>query len=140
MQIFVNLAENTDNVSHKIFHKPQIPGLCGFITARAIDAVPQGCRMLFTRTLLQASRDTENRIAPTVLNALSCEDSVGQTSCASRVNMERTNRIALDRVQIDRGPRSNRTGSNSIAASSPKTPCTAIPTIRNGSIISHTKG
>ena len=43
-------------------------------------------------------------------------------------------------LQMARGPRNTRTGRKNSAASRAKTPCTAMPTMRNGSVMSQTIG
>ena len=42
--------------------------------------------------------------------------------------------------QMARGPRSNRTGNRNSALSRPSTPLTAMPKMRKGKVMSHTKG
>lgn len=44
------------------------------------------------------------------------------------------------RPQMARGPRSNRTGNRNSALRRPRTPVTAMPKMRRGRVISHTKG
>jgi hypothetical protein len=73
-QIFLDLPKGTDNVSHKIFHKPQIPGLCGFIIARPIGRRPTTLPHAVYSKVTQGFADTENGIAPTAPHALSCDD------------------------------------------------------------------
>src|SRR5579862_3214079 len=59
-------------------------------------------------------------------------------STASHLMFARGQNFSL--VYAIRGPRSTRAGRNMIARSNSNTPPTAIPTIRNGSRISHTIG
>lgn len=76
---------------------------------------------------------------------------VGQRTSNSAQNQPKTEvfwsftrklprREFLHLLQIARGPRNSRTGNKNIALINPRTPCTAIPMIRNGSVSSHTMG
>ena len=58
----------------------------------------------------------------------------------ARIYFTVTAPISKGAAQMARGPRSNRIGSINMALRSPKTPLTAIPTRRKGSVSNHTMG
>src|ERR1700736_1145257 len=143
--MFGKLSKNTHNVSHKIFHNLQILAFCGFITEYG--DLPHSQTSLHAVYLkgTYIFPNAQNRIALTALTALinlrwHMPDALAAAGISWR-NLKSINReFLLAQLQIGRGPRNNLTGSKNIADSSPKTPCTAIPKIRNGSVISQTNG
>ena len=68
--MFLKLLKNSVNVSHKIFHNPQMPGLCGFITDRAVATFRNGITCCLLKRYARISQATENRVAPSILTAL----------------------------------------------------------------------
>ena len=144
--MFGKLSKNTHNVSHKIFHNLQIPVLCGFITVYGYRPRSQTSSHAVYLEVTYIFRNAQNRIAlasvTTLISLRRC--ATGRRTCGwgfrGATSIRSIENFFLPQLQIGRGPRNNLTGSKNIADSSPKTPCTAIPTIRNGSVISQTNG
>jgi hypothetical protein len=143
--MFGKLSKNTHNVSHKIFHNLQILAFCGFITEYGDLPHSQTSLHAVYFKVTYIFPNAQNRIALTALTALinlrwHMSDALAAAGIRGETSKASIENLYLAQLQIGRGPRNNLIGSKNIADSSPKTPCTAIPKIRNGSVISQTNG